>query len=383
MSLFALGFRPFFLAAGLSAAILIPVWLAGWYAQFPLGAYYESITWHAHEMLYGYATAVIAGFLLTAVRNWTGRDTAHGQALAVLGGVWLLARVLPLLPRPQLAPVLALVDLSFLPALMIAIGIPLVKHGKWQNTVLLAIPGLMFVGNSLVHWGIRSGDAQLAQSGLEVGLYAAILLIVIIGGRVIPFFTRGAIAGAHSIVRPPLEGLAIGSYLCGAAALILHAPPGPTAMVLAAATAIHAVRLGGWYDRRIWGAPLLWVLFLAYAWLVVGLAISAAAQIGLCPPSLATHAFTVGTLSVMTFGMMARVALGHTGRPLHAARLTVVSVYLVILAAICRVFGPLLLPTWNVAFILLSGFLFTGAALSFLWVYLPILISPRADGKPG
>lgn len=381
--LFALGFRPFFLLAGALPAVIMPLWLTRWLGLWPLPAYYDPVTWHAHEMLYGYAGAVIAGFLLTAVRNWTGRPTLSGLPLAGLAGLWLLARLLPLYPAASTDAFIAFIDLAFLPSLLVAVAIPLVRHGKWQNTGLLAILALMIGGNGLVHFALLSGDAALARKGLDLGLYAVVLLIVIIGGRVIPSFIRSALPGAVPARRTPIEIASIGAFIATAAAQICDAPAPLTGALAGAAAMSHAIRLAGWHTPRIWREPLLWVLYLAYTWLVLGLALRAMAAFGLLPPSLAVHALTTGTISVMTLGMMARVALGHSGRPLRAARVTVAMFYLINLAALGRVAGPWLLPQVAVPVIALSGVLFTLSAMCFMWVYGPILVRPRIDGKPG
>jgi uncharacterized protein involved in response to NO len=333
--------------------------------------------------LYGYASAVIAGFLLTAVRNWTGLPTLAGTPLAALAGLWLLARVLSLGPAASTGMLLAIIDLAFLPAVMLAVGIPLVRHGKWPNTALLVILALLVCGNGIVHAGQHNGDAALARRGLDLGLYAVVLLIVILGGRVIPFFTRSALPNARSRQRKTIDLAAVVTFVAAATAGICDAPAALTGTLAATAACVHAVRLAGWYDARVWSEPLLWVLYLGYAWLVAGLGLMAAAAFGALPPTLAVHAFTAGTISVTTFGMMARVTLGHSGRPLRAAPVTIGMFYLINLAAFARVAGPWLAPAHSVVAIALSGVLFTAGALCFLWVYAPILVSPRIDGKPG
>lgn len=362
----------------------MPLWVALWLGLWSgAPAYYDPLTWHAHEMLYGYAGAVVAGFLLTSVRNWTGRPTPSGIPLAALAALWLAARAAPFIPMASPQPIVAALDLAFLPALMLAIGIPLVRHGKWQNTALLSIPALMLCGNAAVHFAMLNRDPVMARQGLDVGLYAVVLLIVILGGRVIPFFIRGAVAGAAPRAYPWLESSAIAAFVLTALASVAGAPASLLGILAGAAAVLHGMRLFAWHDRRLWDEPLLWVLFLAYAWLIVGLALTALAAFGIAAPSLAVHALTAGTISVMTLGMMARVALGHSGRPLRAAPLTVGTFYLINLAALCRVGGPWLMPQHSASFIALSGLLFTASALTFVWVYAPILISPRADGKPG
>jgi uncharacterized protein involved in response to NO len=381
--LFALGYRPFFLLAGILPVVIMPLWLMLWLGLWTPAPYYDPITWHAHEMLYGYASAVIAGFLLTAVRNWTGLPTPAHTPLAMLAGLWLLARVLPLWPTPVSGALIASIDLAFLPALILAVGIPLVRHGKWQNTALLAIPTVMACGNGLVHFATQSGDVALARRGIEIGLYAVLLLIVVLGGRVIPFFTRGALSDSQPRQFVSIEITGIVALIATAAALIGNAPPSICGSVAAIAAMLHALRLWGWYSAGIWRQPLLWILYVAYAWLVLGLGLTAMAAFNVLPTSLAVHALTAGTVNVMTFGMMARVALGHSGRPLRAAPLIVKMFYLLNLAALVRVVGVWLAPQYLIPVVVLSGVLSALGALCFVWVYGPILLRPRIDGKPG
>jgi uncharacterized protein involved in response to NO len=383
LMLFTLGFRPFFLLAGALPIVIMPLWLMFWLGRWSPPTYYDPVSWHAHEMLYGYAGAVIAGFLLTAVRNWTGRPTLSGGPLAGLAGLWLFARLLPLFPTVSPDALIALVDLSFIPALMIAVGIPLLRHGKWQNTALLLILAFMVCGNGLVHVAMLTGDPALGRKGLYLGLYAVVLLIVILGGRVIPFFIGSALPGAAPTHRASIEILSIAAFIATAAAQICDAPAPLTGVLAATAALSHATRLAGWYVAGLWREPLLWILYLAYAWLVLGLGLTAAATFGPLTPSLAVHALSAGAVSVMTFGMMARVALGHSGRALRAAPLTVAMFYLINLAAFSRVAGPWLLPDYAIFAIALSGVLFTLSACCFIWVYGPILVRPRIDGKPG
>jgi len=380
--LFALGFRPFFLLAGALPVVIMPLWLMLWLDLWPLPNYYDPVTWHAHEMLYGYAVAVIAGFLLTAAHNWTDLPTLSGAPLAGLAGLWLLARLMPLFPNLSPEALIAFIDLAFLPALMLAVAIPLVRRGKWQKTGLLVILAIMVWGNALIHAAMLVGDPALARRGLYIGLYAVVFLIVVLGSRVIPSFIRNALPGAEPVCRVPIEIVSITAFIATATAQICDASASLTGTVAGVAAVSNAIRLAGWYDARIWCAPLLWILYLAYAWLVLGLALTAMGAFGLLPSSLAVHALTVGTISAMTLGMMARVSLGHSGRAMRAAPLTAAMFYLVNFAAFSRVAGPWLLPAYAIPVTVLSGVLFTVSTLCFVWVYGPILLSPRIDGKP-
>jgi len=381
--LFALGFRPFFLAAGVAAVLLVGAWVVDYGAWATLSTYYGGLNWHAHEMVFGYAAAVVAGFLLTAVRNWTGLQTAQGPALAALLALWLAGRIAPFLT--SLPPALvAAVDLAFVPVLAASLAVPLLRQRQARNLPFVPILLVLFCANALVHLEALGLTQGTAQRGVRLGVAVIVLLIAVVGGRVIPFFTERALPGARPRIWQPLEWLALASL----AALALLGLFGADArlIVLAgtfAATA-HAVRLWGWSDRRLWSVPLLWVLHLGYLWVTIGFALEAAAAAGVVPPALALHAYTAGGIGALTLGMMARVALGHSGRPLKPAPAVVLAFALVNLAALARVVAPLALPDeWYLRAVASAGALWMVAFALFVAVYTPILVRPRADGLPG
>lgn len=378
---FALGFRPFFLLAGLSALALMSGWLVLWTRASPT-AYYGLAGWHGHEMLYGYGLAVVAGFLLTAVRNWTGLPTPTGGRLATLAGLWLAGRLAPL-AYPALPGVLvALLDWLFLPALMAALAGPLWRGQNRANRVFLPLLGAMALANLLIHLEAL-GLAPFATQGVGLMLNLLLILVTLVGGRVMPFFTEKAVAGSRPRQDPRLERAVYGLLL---ALLILEplAPRGWPLALLAGATAIaQGLRLAGWHDRRVWSIPILAVLYVGFGWLVLGLALKALAALGLFPPTLATHALGLGAIGVITLGMMARVSLGHTGRPMRSSPLINLAFLLLNLGALARVFGPLLPGVPYAGVVHLAGTLWLLAFLLFCWVYLPILARPRVDGQPG
>ncbi|MDX1593338.1 MAG: NnrS family protein [Gammaproteobacteria bacterium] len=379
---FALGFRPFFLLAGLAAVLLLGAWLALAVGELPPPAHYDLVGWHSHEMLFGYIAAVIAGFLLTAVRNWTGVDTPTGAPLAALAALWLLARLLPWLPGvPGLA--VALVDLVFLPALALALAGPLRAGRNRMNLVMLPLLLAMTLANAIVHARALGWSDLPATVGTRLMLDLVLALVLLVGGRVMPFFTETGVAGARPRVRRPVElagvvlmALLIALHLAGVSGAALAAVAGTMA-------AVQAARLAGWYQRGVFGVPILAVLYSGYAWLVAGFALHALAALGLFVPSAATHAFTVGALGVLTLGMMARVALGHTGRPMRSVLAIDVAFVLLNAAALVRVFLTGFFPAGHGTWLYLSGFLWLAAFLLFVGIYAPILLRPRADGNPG
>jgi len=338
-ALFALGFRPFFLLAGITAVLLVPLWVYHFTGAEAAFAYYDPLTWHGHEMLFGYNVAVIAGFLLTAVRNWTGLPTPSGKALAGLVLLWLAGRVLPFFASPWL---IAAVDLLFLPVLAIAIAIPLLRSRQNQQLVFLLVLAALAGANLMVHLQLLGFDTSSARLGLKLATYLVILLVVVLGGRVIPIFTDHGLNREASQRWKAVEILAIVALLLLMILELAAAPPMAIAVLAGLAALMHAIRLYGWYQAGIWRVPLLWVLHLGYAWLVVGLLLQALGVSGHINPLLYLHAFTLGAIGSMTLGMMARVSLGHTGRELVVGWPLSAAFALINLAAVTRVILPLL-----------------------------------------
>lgn len=385
LPILALGFRPFFLAAGVSATLSIGVWLAMLRGWLPMDRYYSGTTWHAHELLFGYGTAVIAGFLLTAARNWTGMETASGAKLGALALLWVAGRISPWLPLP--GALVALIDLSFPAVVALFLYKSLWQGPNPANRAFLALLGGMTVASALVHFqalGIRTGTAATGDR-LMLGLILLTLLVV--AGRVMPFFTQSAIRGAGAKTRLWVERLtyvlAIPWVLADVAASAGLPVEDVAAGLALALTLVQGVRLAGWHDRRVWGIPILAVLYTGYLWLMLGLALNGMAHLGLVASFPALHALTVGAVGVFTLGMMSRVTLGHTGRAMLASQATVTAFVLLNLAALVRVFAPLAWPAAYGDWLMVSGTLWVLAFGLFLWVYAPMLVSPRTDGQPG
>ncbi len=382
-ALFALGFRPFFLAAGISALVLLGLWLALWQGVVPAGGYFTLVEWHAHEMLFGYTAAVIAGFLLTAVKNWTGMAVPVGRLLVIISTVWLLGRLLVVTPGMP-GVVVALVDLVFIPLVGWSLWRPLWYGQNRVNRVFLLIFAGMTLANLLVHLDVAGLSKGLWPRGVYLMVDMVLLVLLLVAGRVVPFFTEKAVPGARSAVRPWVEKATfITMTLAAVVELLLpHGPAGGILLLLAAL--VQAVRLWGWYDGGIWRWPILWVLHLGYAWLVLGLALRGLAGFDLLPYAVALHAITVGGIGVLTLGMMSRVALGHTGRNINdTGPLMPVAFVLLNIGALVRVFGPLFMVEKFNLWINIAGGLWMLAFLAFVWVYTPILIKPRIDGRPG
>jgi uncharacterized protein involved in response to NO len=379
---FALGFRPFFLAACSSATLLLVVWLLNWHGIIEANSYYSLIGWHSHEMLFGYSVAIIAGFLLTAVRNWTGMDTIVGKPLAGLTALWLAGRLLPFAHPLVPGAVIALVDLAFIPLMITALIGPLWKGSNQINRRFIPLLSVMALANLLTHLQAL-GLAQTAQLGTTLMLNMILLLLIFVAGRILPFFTENAIPNAKTKYVPKIDK--VGFYLIIALGLSqLLLPINYLVAALALALAVNqGMRLYSWYDSRIWGIPILWILHTGYGWLVIGLLLTAAAQLNIFPSNLAIHALTTGAIAVFTFGMMARVSLGHSGRPLQPKRIIEICFITINLAPLCRVFGPIFLPEQYNIWVDLSGLIWIISFAIFCIVYLPVLLRPRLDGRPG
>ncbi len=379
-ALFELGFRPFFLGAGLMALLVQALWLAvlmGWVAS---PDYYGEIGWHAHEMLYGYSAAVIAGFLLTAGSNWVGKPMLKGRPLMWLVVLWCAGRLLPLFPFVA-HWMIALVDFLFLPVVAVVMLRPVIKVKQWRNIAFPVFVLMMAIGNAMVHaeaLGLADGSAM---PGWMLGLYVILLIIALMGGRVIPFFIERGAEGAR--VRK-WKGVEVVSLASIAVLMISETVAfGSTFSFWAALVAAlaNAVRWVGWLSRPAFKVPLLWVLIAGYGWLVVGLLMLPLSMVSDMSVSLPIHAFTVGAIGVLTLGMMARVSLGHTGRVLKAHPLMSWSFALINLAVAVRVGLPLV----GAAEIAVAGatLLWLAAFLIFVVIYAPILIRPRVDNRPG
>lgn len=379
-ALFNLGFRPFYLLAALLAAVAVPVWLAQYGGWLPQAGHLSGMAWHAHEMIFGFAAAVITGFLFTAVRNWTGLPTPAGGRLAALALLWIAGRLLVVTGPGALALV---VDSGFLAAVALALWVPL-RRSRNRNQFFVALLLLMAAANAAFHAAHLGWIGMPPVFQARFALYLVILIIAIMGGRVIPMFTANALPHAKVRQSPGIDRAALGLLVAALFASASGAPPWLSAPLCVAAALAQAWRLWQWDPLATRATPILWVLHLSYAWIPLGLLLLALSLAGVAvPAALALHAFGIGAAGGMIIGMMTRTARGHTGRPLRAGRGETAAYVLVHAAAAARVFGGLLWPAGYAATLLASGLLWSAAFLVFLVVYWPILTRPRADGRPG
>ncbi len=381
--LFNMGFRVFFVLASASALVLILVWNALFNAELRFSYYFSATVWHAHEMLLGYAVAVIAGFLLTAVKNWTGTASLEGNHLAGLALLWVYGRILPFYSGLLPDAMIALVDMAFLPLLMISIGKSMLQAKYYQGSIYLLMLALMTIGNGLIHGQQLGLFMHTANTGLQLIVATLVMMILVITGKIVPFFIERGLSGTLILRRPLLDGCALSSAGLLFITQLVGGAPTLIALFALIAVGVHSLRLAGWYVPRIRYVPLLWVLCVGYAWLIIGFLLTAIAALGGCSASLALHAFTVGGIGVLSIGMMARVALGHTGRALRISNAITLAFVFVNLAALCRVLLPLTWLNGYSYFIYAATLCWLAAFALFVVIYWPILVKPRADGQPG
>lgn len=381
-ALFDVGLRPFFLGAGVWSAAAMAAWLAALMGGHAMPTAFGPLAWHAHEMLFGFAAAVVAGFLLTAVPGWTGGKPLTGAGLAALASLWLAGRVAVTLSGVIGAAPAAAVDLAFLAVLLARTLGQLAGGRNWRNLPVAAGLTLLLAGNALAH-AEALGVAMTAGLGHRLGLAAVVMLIALIGGRVVPAFTRNwlnstgrggplpAEPGRFDAAVLALTGLALVAWLA--------APGEPVAGGLLGLTALaHAARLARWRGPRTAAEPLLWILHVGYLWLPVGFALAAAAALALAvPASAGLHAFAGGAIGTMTLAMMTRATRGHTGHPLSADAATV-TVYLLVLAAGVARVAASLAPAWYEGLLALAGAAWIAAFALFVAAYAGKLWRPRA-----
>lgn len=378
--LLRLGFRPFYLGAALMAAVTIPLWAAVFLGYLKFELHTAPLLWHAHEMLYGFACAVIVGFLLTAGQAWTGMATPRGPVLGALVLLWLAARVAALAAPYR---VYAAIDVVFLPIVAALFLRLLVRAHNRRNMPLALILFLLAASNLLFHLANTGAVPLNPVTAMHAGLALIIMIECVMAGRVIPAFTMNATPGLKLDVYPVLDRITLALTAAGLA-LWVFAPPGwLTLVLLLLAAALHLHRLWQWRSWVTRDRPILWILHAAYAWIPVGLVLLALAQIGLAPLSAGLHALAVGTTAGLIIGMITRTARGHTGRNLQASRAEVAAYALVMLAALLRVLLPLLAPQLLAPALIGAAAAWTLAFGIYLVIYVPWLTRARLDGRDG
>lgn len=379
------GFRPFFLGGAIWSLIVVTLWLAALAGAVTLPTAFDALAWHRHEMLFGYLGAVITGFLLTAIPNWTGRLPMAGGRLALFAALWLAARVAVLFSGVLGTMLAAVLDVGFLATLAFVAAREVIAAKNRNLPVVIVIAVL--AGASALDHGEALGLSVASGLGWRLGFAMVLMLIALIGGRIVPSFTRNWLAKQGVAQRLPTQPgrFDIATLIVLAPALVAWTlmPEGAwTATLLIAAGALQAIRLARWSGLRTWREPLVLMLHISYSWLPIGLVLlGLAGYLPGLPASTGLHALGAGAMASMTLAVMTRATLGHTGRTLHADGWTRAIYTLVTVGAALRV-AATALPFDYLQTVMVSGLLWSGAFVLFLWSYGPYLLDARPDGRP-
>ncbi len=382
-ALFSYGFRPFFFGASLWASLAMCLWMMAFFGTLRLPSAFDPVLWHAHEFLFGYLGAVIAGFMMTAVPNWTGRMPIVGWPLAGLFFLWVAGRLIVLMSE-GISPVLvALTDLSFMALLGLAMSREIIAGKNWRNLVIVGLLGAFLFANALFHWEAAQGDYAAHGFGLRIGLGTAVVLIALIGGRIVPSFTRNWLAkrGDARLPTPPMQRLDRIAVLTLIATMSLWVAVPTwtgTALALLCVAGLHFLRMMRWRGVATGAEPLVWVLHIAYLFVPLGAAFEGLAI--LFPQTLAAapalHVWTIGAIGLMTLAVMTRATLGHTGQALAASTGTFTLYSMMIASTLTRV-GAGFWPDAASVLLSLSAFFWMGAFLGFAFLYGPLLLRPK------
>ncbi len=375
----SLGFRPFYIAGAAYAAISVPLWVASIIGIVEINGPLQGVLWHSHELIFGFAVAILVGFLYTAVPNWTGRPTPNGLALGGLLALWLAARVLLFVGG---GPVAQIVDLLFLPLAALGVAIPLYQAKNKRNYFAVGLLLVLAAANGLFH-AIPLGLISYLPADVfmwAVDVFA--IFVTVIGGRIIPLFTNNALGVKRAVRNQRLEDtIGIGMVLLLVSDIYFgmsYEAATLRAVGLLVLAGLHIVKIGLWRPQMTWRHPILWILPVSYAWLPIALLLRAGALLDApWDQVLAIHAITVGSIAGMMLAMMTRSALGHSGKPLIATWVEVAIYYLIVMSAAVRVFGILIYPQGYFLILGLSALCWVGAFGLFTAKYWGIVTRPR------
>lgn len=383
-----LGFRPFFWLGSVFLLVALAVWWLFWHGKVVLAPQGGMLWWHQHEMMFGFVVAIVVGFLLTSVQNWTGLPSLSGWPLWALVGLWLAARVLLAFPMGMNAWVIATLDVLLLPLVALFMAYLITKAKKWHNLPICVVLLLLAFSNAAMHAGSINGDARLSSQSVFFAIWLVVCLIILIGGRVVPFFVHRGL-GRPRVANP--KGREIAIFLSAAALCVLQllrvvaVPVAAEIFVipLVALVVLNTWRLGTWELQHCWREPLLWGLHLSYAFVVIGSVMWILSEFAVLRVDLAVHALTVGAMMTIIFAMIARVGLGHTGRKIHALPGVGLAIVMLLAAGIIRsvwliVFPEMILWSYSTSIILAMI-----AYALFVVYYTKVLWLPRPDGKAG
>lgn len=375
------GFRPFFFCGAAYSLISLLVW-GGFYAGViaPPDFMLDPVSWHAHEMVYGFCMAIVAGFLLTAVANWTGGAPARQVHLAGLCSLWVIGRIALNIDIGLPQPIVIGLALLFVPALAASLSIPLIQNRNKRNFIFLGLLSGLFASDACFL------ILDQPRSALYVALMMVLSMVSLIGGRIIPAFTVAALRRQGQMVvqtdQYRLDIAAVVSLIGVAICLVFARDTMILGVVAAVSCVLHALRMRHYHTLKALSDPLLWILHAGYLWLIIGLGLLAFTGFGILDIPSVIHSLTAGCIGSMILGMICRVTLGHTGRDLEVGKTTVFAFVLIQIAAILRVLGPILMPEFKADFIIVSAILWPISFGIYLAIYGRMLFGPRPDGLP-
>lgn len=377
------GFRPFFLLGALYAGLSILVWMPAFHGWLAIASSFVPRDWHIHEMLYGFLSAVVTGFLFTAIPNWTGRLPIRGLPLLGLVLMWIAGRVVVTFSAHTGWLAAMLVDVSFLLLVVIAAAREIAAGKNWRNLPVVGIVGCLLIGNVTFH--LETRYVVMADISIRIGIAVVVLLICLIGGRIIPSFTRNWLVRENPGRLPvPFARFDRMVLVLTAAALLLwivRPAYAVTALFLLVAGLLHIVRLARWAGDRTMSEGLLLILHIGYAFVPVGFLLTAATWRDGLPGGAGLHAWMAGAAGVMTLAVMSRASLGHTGQALHASKATLSIYGMVIIAALARI-GAVLAPTYGMPLLHMAALAWASAFVGFAIGYGPLLVGYRKKRRP-
>lgn len=381
-ALLSYGFRPFFLLGSLCAGIEVLAWLPVFYGELSMPTTFSPRDWHVHELLFGYVPAIIAGFLLTAIPNWTGRLPLQGRPLLVLVSVWLAGRLAVTLSDEIGWIAAAAVDCAFLATMAAAVAREIVAGKNWRNLKIVALLGLLAAGNLAFH--LEAHFAGVALHATRLGIAGVIMLIMVVGGRIVPSFTRNWLMRREPGRLPaPFGRFDLACLVLSGASLVLWVvePEGVAAgAALIAAAALNVGRLGRWAGDRTFADRLVLILHVGYAFVPLGFLLGGLAALGIVAPSAGIHAWTAGAIGIMTLAVMSRASLGHTGRALVASSALQAIYAAALLAALARV-SAALHPAWDGPLLPLAALAWAAAFLGFAALYAPLFLLGKRTAR--
>ena len=378
------GFRPFFLLSGLYGVVVMALWIPMLSGHLELPSLFDPVSWHQHEMVFGFIGAAMGGFLLAAVPHWTGRPAVRGAPLYLLVGCWLAGRLAVAFSEPLGAVAAALMDLSYLVVLTATVAREVLASNNRRNIKITVMLALLILANGFIHAELAGVTGDTAAPAITLALFVVALLVAVIAGRIIPNFTRNWLVQRGEtrlpVSRPKLDGAAIVLLVVTGLAYAFAGEHAATGAAALAAAAAHGIRLSGWRGAATFSEPLLAVLHVGYAWLVVGLALLGLAILtDLAGMGAALHAIGAGAMGTTVLAVMTRATLGHTGRELKASPGTTAAYGLVTLSVLARIAAPALGEAVMTGYVL-SGLAWMAAYGLFVVVYLPFLVRSRVDG---